>query len=206
VIFMNRLLPSTPAFQQIADFILDLASRCERDSRNRKLDEETGAEVIRPVSDWRKIAAELQESVDGLCEVYLTLDEEGRERVRGLVQGHESLCRRLSGHVGVAAMRITTPEDIEWLRRGLAGVSIADCDGDYRDLLIALGKLYLRAVQSRIDPSHWFKEAGNMSSGVPNRLLRGKSTRDFLLGIEQTAYFQSTVANEVERIRRQLGD
>lgn len=193
-----------PSHPQVSQFVADLGSRYERYSRNRTLDEQTGQEVILPVGANRKALETLQQGVDELCVLYLTLDSETRDRIRKLARSYKSLLWGIWAHIDVAAEHIGSSEDVHWVRRGLAAASLLDCQEDFRDIYMSLGQLYLAAIRCGIDVSLWLKEAAELSSTEPNPLIFNESTQDFLLNFERSAFFKSSIANEVERIKRGL--
>ena len=81
------------------------------------------------------------------------------------------------------------------MRRGLAAASIEDNLTDYRDTLVALGRIYLAAARAGLDVSDSFQEAGQLSSSDPNPRLN-QSMRDFLSEFEQSAYFEHAIQSE----------
>lgn len=195
-----------PSYPQVSQLIADLGSGYERYSRNRTLDEQTGQEVILPPIQNRKALEKLQQGVAELCVLYLTLDPETRARIPKLVRGYKSLLRGLLSHIDGAAKHVSSPNDVDWVRRGLAAASLLDCQEDFRDIYTSLGRLYLAATRCSIDASHWFKEAAELSSTEPNPLIFNKSTREFLSDFEQSSFFKSAIANEVERIKQGLNN
>jgi hypothetical protein len=176
----------------IDDFVGDLGSRYASYARNRMLDERTRQEVIIPVHENSQVRESLQQMVDQLCTFYLTVSDEERDHVRKLAEPHHSLHQGLIDHIGWTCQRIKSPADSEWLRRGLAAVSIENNLLDYRDTYNALGALYLVGVRAGIDPSPYFGEAGQLSSSGTNPTTKSPM-RDFLANFEQTEYFATSV-------------
>ena len=68
------------------------------------------------------------------------------------------------GYANRAAKRIQSPEDEEWLLRGLAAISIENCARDYRDVLLALAELYVMAEEAGIKPGSDFRAVSKLSS------------------------------------------
>jgi hypothetical protein len=186
--------------QEIGDFITKLASRYEAYTRNKARDEQTGKEVIIPVSENAKAREEIQRTIDELCVLYLTVSDEGRNHVRKLVQAHRPLHNGLLAHIGWTAQH--KPPD--WLRRGLAAASIEDNRVDFRDMFIALGGLYLEAVAVGLDVSDCFQKAAQLSSAVAGPYFK-LWMREFLAGFEQSEYFKQSVRPKLPTKRIQAG-
>lgn len=114
---------------------------------------------------------------------------------RGRPRNSARDCNGLLGHIGWAGQRIECSKDRDWLRRGLAAASIEDNLTDYRDTLVALGRIYLAAARAGLDVSDSFQEAGQLSSSDPNPRLN-QSMRDFRSEFEQSAYFEHAIQSE----------
>ena len=117
--------------------------------------------------------------LDELCPAYLEAPTEGRAAVRAAVSDKKGVPSALLGYAYRAARRIQSPTDREWLRRGLAALSIENCCRDYRDVLVALAELYVAAEEAGIGPRADFRAVSKLSSdGKP----RGgeRSTRHVL--------------------------
>ena len=107
--------------------------------------------------------------LDELCPAYLEASAEGRAAVRDAVSDKTGILSALLGYAYRAAKHIQSPADWEWLRRGLAAVSIENCARDYRDLLLALAKLYVAAEEAGIRPRSEFTAVSRLSSGETPR-------------------------------------
>jgi hypothetical protein len=70
----------------------------------------------------------------------------------------------LLGYAYRAAKRIRSPEDREWLRWGLAAISIENCSKDWRDVLLALTELYVVAEEAGMRPKCDFAAVAKLSS------------------------------------------
>jgi hypothetical protein len=174
--------------QEIGDFIATLASRYEAYTRSKALDDTTGIEVIIPVSENAKDGEELQRTIDELCVVYLTVSDAGRDHIRNLVQAHRPLHNGLLAHIAWTAQR--KPPD--WLWHGLAAASIEDNRVDFRDMFVALGRLYLEAVAVGLDVSDCFQSAARLSSAVAGPYFK-LSMREFLARFEQSEFFKHSI-------------
>ena len=106
----------------------------------------------------------IYELLDELCPAYLEASAEGRAAVRVAVNDKSGVLSALLGYAYRAAKRIQSPLDKEWLRRGLAAISIENCAKDYRDVLLALAELYVRAEEAGIRPRSDFTAVSRLSS------------------------------------------
>jgi hypothetical protein len=111
--------------------------------------------------------------LDELCPAYLEASAEQRTEVRAAVSDKSGMLSALLGYAYRAAGRIQSPADREWLRRGLAAISIENCGKDYRDVLLALAELYVAAEEAGIRPRSDFKAVSRLSS---EQKPRGGST------------------------------
>jgi hypothetical protein len=175
-------------------FVLSLAARCEVYTRNKIKGDKTGKESVIPVSDNRKVADELHQQIDELCVAYLKASDEEREYIRELVRDQKPLLNGLWRHIGWAVQN--KPPD--WVRRALAAASIEDNRMDFRDTFVALGQLYLGAVENGQDASQCFKEIALLSSATPGPFFP-HSMRDFLAHFEQSAFFRQSIQSRLPR-------
>ena len=133
---------------------------------------------------------EVREALDELCSLYLNADDDQRARIRSSFEDKKRLRNYLHSYVGGrAAQLVRSTRDVTWLRLGLAAASINDQKVDYRDLLIALGKLWLAAEEVGIAPARHFSGAGRLSSDEP--VYGYSSTRDLLRGFRTSAHLES---------------
>jgi len=106
----------------------------------------------------------IYELLDELCPAYVEASAEERAAVRAAVSEKGGVLSALLGYAYRAARRIQSPEDREWLRRGLAAISIENCSKDYRDVLLALAELYVAAEQAGMKPGTDFRAMSRLSS------------------------------------------
>jgi len=99
-----------------------------------------------------------------LCPAYLEASAEQRAAVRVAVSDKNGVLSALLGYAYRAARRIQSPEDREWLLRGLAAISIENCAKDYRDVHLALAELYVTAEEAGIRPRADFRAVSRLSS------------------------------------------
>ena len=107
---------------------------------------------------------EIYELLDRLCPAYLDATPEQRAEIRAAASDKDGVLSGLLGYVYRAAERIRSESGREWLRRGLAAVSIENCRKDYRDVLLALAELYVAAEEMGINPRSDFKAVSRISS------------------------------------------
>ena len=107
--------------------------------------------------------------MDELCPAYLEASAEQRATVRAAASDKNGVLSALLGYTYRAARRIQSPEDEEWLLRGLAAISIENCARDYRDVLLALAELYVTAEEAGIKPGSDFGAVSRLSSAEKPR-------------------------------------
>jgi hypothetical protein len=107
--------------------------------------------------------------LDEMCPAYLEASSEQRAAVRAAMSDKGGVLSALLGYAYRAARRIQSPADREWLRKGLAAISIEDCSRDYRDVLLALAELYVTAEEAGVKPGSDFKAVSRLSSGEKPR-------------------------------------
>ena len=161
------------------------------------LDRVEAAHVIhrRQVDEFRAGTApldlhELQEVLDELCSLYLRADQDQRFLIRGFFEDKTRVRKYLHSYIGGRAARlVVSTGDTKWLGLGLAAASISDQKVDYRDLLIALGKLWLAAEDAGFAPARHFSTVGRISSDEP--VYGNRSTKELLRGFRTSAYLKS---------------
>jgi hypothetical protein len=166
----------------------------------------------RPTFAYRgsKAYVELHQMIDELCELYVCVSDDQRERIRNLAaEPPSTIGNQLLSHIGWAGEQALSSKDGEWVRRGLAAASIEDNRLDYRDMFRALGGLYLAASSAGIDCSHYFQEAAELSSPQQGLFLSVGSMRTFLANFEQSVYFKSDVRPKIgkylsSRVRNEI--
>ena len=140
---------------------------------------------------------ELHRRLENACQLYLTATTQEREQLRAFVSGHRNLIHLLAVHVGWCISHVRSAHDREFLRGGIAAISLQDNLGDFRDNYIGLGGLYLVCVNAGIEPSSDFYQIGLLSSA--NDKKRGGSTRHFLTKFETSAYFAESLAPKLAK-------
>ena len=135
---------------------------------------------------------ELASDLSLACRLYLRGDEALRRELRESFEGWTSVRGRVLAQAWLFVQRLADTCDDRWLRLGLAAVSIDDNGTDFRDSYVALGNLYVCAVRCGIEPSPYFQDVAEISSGVSN--VEQTAMRDFLLRFEGSAYFGEAVA------------
>jgi hypothetical protein len=107
---------------------------------------------------------DMSEFFDRLCPAYLDATPQERAEIRAAVRDKSGVAGALLGYVYRSASRLKSPSDREWLRLGLAAVSIEDCCRDYRDVLLALAELYVAAEEAGLRPQPEFTAVAKLSS------------------------------------------
>jgi hypothetical protein len=103
---------------------------------------------------------------DKLCPIYLAASPQHRSEIRSVVSNKEGIWSGLINYAYRAAERLQSPDDKEWLRLGLAAISIEDCSMDFRVTLMALAELHGAAEKAGIDPEPAFREVAELSNHV----------------------------------------
>jgi hypothetical protein len=107
---------------------------------------------------------EIEGILDRMCAEYLHATPQEREQCRSLVSDRKAVLNALLGYVHSAAKRVSSANDIDHLRLGLAAASIENCATDYRDDLVALAGIWVAAERAGIDPSPYFRAVAKLSS------------------------------------------
>lgn len=166
-------------------------------------------ELIAELPDWEQALKEYQETkappmmqrasdgLDQMCAAYLEAPPADRETIRQAFAENRTLLNALIGHIYRAASRIQDVEDSQWLLVGLAAASIEDQRTDFRDVLVALGELYMAAARAGIDNRSHFKTVAALSTG---KAKGGRNTRSLIGGFRQSAHFKQSVAPRLEFI------
>jgi hypothetical protein len=107
---------------------------------------------------------EIYAFLDQLCPAYLTATPQERAAIRSAVSEKNGVLSALLGYVYKSAKQIRSGSGEEWLRRGLAAISIENCRKDFRDVLLALAELYVAAEEAGIKPQPEFRAVARLSS------------------------------------------
>jgi hypothetical protein len=136
--------------------------------------------------------------LDELCDCYLATTPEERILIRSLFDGNV-LGWSLTSYAGSASDQIASADDVQWLRRGLAALSIADNRLDFRDIFTAIRELYLASARAGIDPSPFLQETAAISSTTVPAAARHWSARDQFMNFEKTEFFKQDVEPELAK-------
>jgi hypothetical protein len=156
---------------------------------------------------------EVYSLLDSLCDLYLDTGPEQRSEIRNLIGQNRAVRHKMYSYIGRATNFLEETADPKWLRVGLAAASIEDSRVDYRDLLVALGDLYLAAAHVGIKPRPYFEAVGRISNPTRERpepsplhpflsrlfLGKGSSTQDMLLKFERYQYFRQVVRPKLRK-------
>jgi hypothetical protein len=143
------------------------------------------------------IHSEIYVFYDQLMPQYLAATGVEREQTRSLFRKKRGMQNALLGFAYRAADGINSASDSQLLRLGLAAMSIEDFSVDYRDSLLALAELCVRAERAGIDPRPIFDQVAEMSSDLVSSGGATESTSHILREFQNYA-----VLNE----RRQMKD
>jgi hypothetical protein len=140
---------------------------------------------------------QLNRLLDELCSLYLSADQEQRVFIRDLFEDKTRLRKYLHSYIGGrAAPRLESTGDRKWLDLGLAAASIVDQRVDWRDLLIALGALWLSAEEAGIAPARRFSSVARISTDEP--AYGGSSTSDLLRRFRDSGHLRSIKEKRAE--------
>jgi hypothetical protein len=128
--------------------------------------------------------------LDELCRSYLAATPEQRQDIRTVLDTNpvilEKLLYEYPPRVGAL---LESTHDAEWLRLGLAALSIVDWRFDPRDTYVQLGKLYLAAARAGLDPMPYVHAAAEHASAVPRHAESSFSLRDLFATFHERPYF-----------------
>lgn len=149
------------------------------------------------------IGLELQEELfsflDTLCSFYLTAGSEHHTLLRTRVSKYDVILTNLQyGYTDRTWRLLARVKDPLWLRLGLVALTIVDYQGDVRDTLVQLGRLYSNAVRAGIAPQPYFRaiaEIANTSTGFS----RSESMSNLLKTFESTAHFKKAIAPTIPK-------
>ena len=142
--------------------------------------------------------------LDELCRIYIdpSTAPEQRAEIRRLAWDDLNVIGQLYSYIDRTTKEFNSTGDIEWLKLGLAAVSIENLQLDYRDSYTKLGKLYRAAIGVGIDPLPHFQHVASISSAEDMEPGVRRSTRDFLADFHKSAYFSSAIKPKLNRKQR----
>jgi hypothetical protein len=153
--------------------------------------EELEAQLLLEYDPYADLFAMLEE----LCSLYLSSDAATRSQVREMI-ADRNMADWVRFYAEQLAQNINGPEDVGMLRQALAAISIENCGIDYRDTLLSLANLYVKAEESGLDPKPHFADIADISTDA-----------ETLGGCESVAEMvREFESYEVLRERRSMGD
>ena len=175
----------------LPDSVAAALARCQAlESRYRK-------ERVRSRPAWPPPESEIQGIVEDLllvAEWYPTGAARERESIRADLASTDFVLRGpLQRAMSVASQRFGKTKDSRWLDVLLALVSIEDQRMDFRDTLMLLGAVYVRAVEAGIDPLPHLERAATLSSPQTSHMLEG---------FTRSAFFAESVRPRIAALRR----
>lgn len=115
----------------------------------------------------------LKGPVEDLCELYLVANSDQRDQIRNILDDKRTILSKLVTYPSYISGFINSPDDVRWLRMGLAAAAIENGRNDWRDTIVSLGPLYLAAEGAGIDPILPFQEVAEISIEPVRRILKG---------------------------------
>lgn len=146
-----------------------------------------------PDNPLTKVESEIFEVLDEIMEIYPNASTEQREYLRKMLDRYGAVGQYLKAYVTGNTTRLDTTVSPERLYPALLAVSIDNSNfGDYRDVLVMLGNLWLTAARAGIDPKPHFERVAAISSATVHK-QGNKSTQEILATFDASAYFQEAV-------------
>ena len=138
-------------------------------------------------------------TIKDLCDVYLNATAYERLAIRDIVDRKEYVLAVLRSYSSYVSQFIYSPQEIEWLRLGLAASLIENLRGDFRDTWVELGELYKAAERHGLDPVPYFESLGvphQIGTPIPSnamlRFIGGRSpSQGILKSFLQSEYLKS---------------
>ena len=128
------------------------------EQRVTELDAQRQAWHWSPDDPLAPLEAEILNVLEQLINVYPSVTEEQRNHVRRMMQNHPGVAMYLLAVATGDLRKFRWDIGPERLYPALIAVSMANSDfGDYRDLIVVLGSLWLRTTQAGIDPAPYFQ-------------------------------------------------
>jgi hypothetical protein len=137
------------------------------------------------------IRQEVNEFIGMLCSVYLTSTGKECAQIRELFDKRKHLTHALLQYSDLASKEIKAPADVQWLRLGLAAISIQNCGDDFRDGAMTLTNIYEAAEKAGMNPRPFLNEVAQLSSDIcpypnyPNPFSMRSSLLTFADAIEK---------------------
>lgn len=155
--------------------------------------EEAGRAALKDVGEGPH--AEVSALFDDLSLYFLEASIFERSKIRAAMGASRALLAPLWGWVLAAADFLRSPEDVDRLRRAVAGIAIDDARVDVDDIWRACGRLWVSASRAGIDPRPVFAEV----AAVANRGAGGGGAhmRELLTEFEGSSHFETYVRHEI---------
>jgi hypothetical protein len=128
--------------------------------------------------------------MDDMCNFYIAANDSRRVQIRQMMEESPALLSDLWGYAHRAAEQVRAGGGEQWLRFGLAVVSLEDLRGVYEDTLAGLADLYIAACETGINPEACFAEIAHLSSTDPHGNI---SCQHLLRHFENSSYFATQV-------------
>jgi hypothetical protein len=146
-----------------------------------------------PTNPLSALEAEIFQVLDEAIRIYPDATTSQREYIRQMLAKYYGVGQYLKSYVTGSITKLDTTVSSDRLYPALIAISIDNNNfGDYRDVLVMLGNLWLTAARAGIDPKPYFDEVAAISSSDLHS-QGNKSTRDILTTFDQSAHFQEAV-------------
>ncbi len=141
-----------------------------------------GDELYHDGRMWEDVGSRaLDTRLTELAVLYLASDSEQRKLIGAYFSGNEKRLWELIIYVRRIAKLITSADDVNWFRLGLAAASIEGGRWDFRDLIVSLVILRFAAERVGIEAVPFFDEIIEMSNPTTHSIFnnaRNHSTGD----------------------------
>jgi hypothetical protein len=131
--------------------------------------------------------------LEQLITIYSNAPEKERIYIRKMMHNHPGVAMYLQVVATGNIRKFTSDIAPERVYPALIALSMADSDfGDYRDLLVLLGSLWLLSAQTGTDPAQYFSSVAALSDSKGNRVGE-QSMSTILANFHMSAYFKESV-------------
>jgi hypothetical protein len=146
-----------------------------------------------PENPLPELEAEIFHVLEQLIDIYPNVTEGERNYIRLVIESHPSVAMYLQAVATGDIRNFRSEVAPERLQPALIAVSMANTAfGDYRDLLVLLGSLWLGAAQAGMDPAPFFRSVATLSDSA-GRLVDELSMNIVLANFQDFAYFKEDV-------------
>jgi len=135
--------------------------------------------------------------LSAVCKVYIDASETQRENMRDLFKWSYLLPTYLLSLVRLPKDTLSPDEVVHAAHVALAAASLEDNKTDYRDMFLALGRVYCEVAAAGLDSELLFQEAAEWSSNKSGTGPKGQSMSFFLSNFKNTEFFRTSVKHRL---------